>query len=198
MNTSEIQSKFPNRTANRRRLVRKPASGIEPALLQEPDSLASLADQLASPSTPWPAALAILSSPDIMTGLLRERLPESVSNGLVLTRCHPKILKKRLGSRQVIAYGLDFLNEGDWRARSLRVVAKRYANGAEGERAFHIMETLWQAGFCEGDRLRIPRPLCYLADFRLLIQERARGSLLPAYLSSGDGAARDRMEMVAR
>jgi aminoglycoside/choline kinase family phosphotransferase len=71
-------------------------------------------------------------------------------------------------------------------------------DSVEGERSFGIMQTLWQAGFCAGSRLNIPRPLAYLPGFKLLIQETARGVPLLEHLGQGDSASPVRIRSAAR
>jgi Phosphotransferase enzyme family len=167
-------------------------------LIQELGYVLSQIDQLASPSTLRAIALEILTSPDIMKGLFQTTLAQIHPDGLILVQCRPKVLRKRLGSRQVIIYRLILLNETGAKTRPVELVGKRYADGAEGEKAFCLMQQLWESGFGEGSRLKIPKPLCYLPDFKLLIQERAPGALLPKYLGRGDDAALVRTRMVAR
>jgi hypothetical protein len=167
-------------------------------LIQELGYVLSHIDQLASPSTLRTIALEILTSPDIMKGLFQTNLAQIYPGGLILVQCRPKVLRKRLGSRQVIIYRLILLNERSPRTSSVELVGKRYADGAEGEKAYWMMQQLWKGGFGEGSRFKIPKPLCYLADFKLLIQERAHGTLLPKYLGRGDDTALARTKMVAR
>jgi hypothetical protein len=167
-------------------------------LIQELGYVLSQIDQLASPSTLRAIALEILTSPDIMKGLFQTTLARIHPDGLILVHCRPKVLRKRLGSRQVIIYRLILLNESGPKTRSVELVGKRYADGAEGEKAFCLMQQLWEGGFGEGSRFKVPKPLCYLPDFKLLIQERAHGALLPKYLGRGDDAALARTRMVAR
>ena len=170
-----------------------------PALLiQELGYVLSQIDQLVSPSTLRAIALEILTSPDIMKGLFQTALAKIYPGGLILMHCRPKVLRKRLGSRQVIIYRLMLLNEANPKMSSVQLVGKRYANGAEGEKAFSLMQQLWRSGFGEGSRFKIPKPLCYLPEFKLLVQERAHGTLLPKYLGRGNDAGLARTKMVAR
>jgi hypothetical protein len=174
------------------------ATETQAHLIQELGYVLSQIDQLASPSALRAIALEILTSPDIMKGLFQTALAQLHPGGLILVRCRPKVLRKRLGSRQVIIYRLVLLNETGPKPSSVQLVGKRYADGAEGEKTFRLMQQLWSSGFGEGSRFRIPKPLCYLPDFKLLIQERAHGTLLPKYLGRGDGASFARIKMVAR
>jgi hypothetical protein len=173
-------------------------TGTQSLLIQELGYVLSQIDQLASPSTLRAIALEILTSPDIMKGLFQTNLAQIYPGGLILMQCRPKVLRKRLGSRQVFVYRLILLNEMGQKTRSVELVGKRYADGTEGEKAFWMMQQLWNGGFGEGSRFKIPKPLCYLPDFKLLIQERAHGTLLPKYLGRGDDAALARTTMVAR
>jgi hypothetical protein len=174
------------------------ATETQTLLIQELGYVLSQIDQLASPSTLRAIALEILTSPDIMKGLFQTTLAQLHPGRLILVHCRPKVLRKRLGSRQVIIYRLILLNETGLKTRAVELVGKRYADGAEGERAFCLMQQLWSSGFGEGSRFKIPKPLCYLSDFKLLIQERAHGTLLPKYLGRNDDTALARTKMVAR
>jgi hypothetical protein len=167
-------------------------------LIQELGYVLGQLDQLASPSTLRAIALEILTSPDIMKDVFQTNRAQIYPGGLILMRCRPKVLRKRLGSRQVIIYRLLLSHERSPRTSSVALVGKRYADGAEGEKAFWMMQQLWQGGFGEDSRFKIPKPLCYLADFKLLIQERAHGTLLPKYLGRGNDTALARTKMVAR
>jgi len=91
------------------------------------------------------------------------------------------VLKQRLGSRQVVGYELSFENN----APKLEIVAKRYADRSEGERSFRTMQMLWNAGLSDENVFRIPRPIAYFTDLRLMLQERAQGCFLPDRLGSG-------------
>src|SRR5713226_6494021 len=76
-------------------------------------------DQLALASTSRAVALEILTSADIMKDFFQTRRSAICSDGLTLSECHPKVLKKRHGSSQVIAYTLGLLNESGRRARRI-------------------------------------------------------------------------------
>jgi tRNA A-37 threonylcarbamoyl transferase component Bud32 len=147
--------------------------------------------QLASPSTSRAIALEVLTSPDVMRDLLQTRLPAIDSEAVTIRQCHPTVLKKRHRSSQVIAYTLN-VNGGSRR----ELIAKRYADGSVGERAFRTMQILHERGFGAGSPLKIPTPLCYLADLKLLIQEKARGIPLREQLGR-ENSASARMRMVA-
>jgi Ser/Thr protein kinase RdoA (MazF antagonist) len=81
-------------------------------------------------------------------------------------------------------------------AESVELVVKRYADAAKGNRAFQTMELLWRAGFDADSPFNIPRPVRWLPDANLLVQEMARGVLLPEHLGRDDGVAP--MEFAAR
>jgi hypothetical protein len=144
-------------------------------------------DQLSVPGVARATVLGILTAPTMLR-LFQTELARTL-DGLIVTECHPRVLKRRLGSRQVVAYTLVLSGASNGASCSIEVVAKRYADGAEGERAFRAMQGLWGGGFGAGSRLNIPRPLCYLPGPKLLIQDMARGMLLPECLGRSDPAA---------
>lgn len=166
-------------------------------LIQKSRDAGDPVEQLSAPTASRATALAILTA-RIMMKFFQAQLSRISPDRLILKECHPRVLKKRFGSRQVVGYTLVFSTASNGVSRSIEVVAKRYADGVEGERAFRAMQSLWEAGFGEGSRLSIPKPLCYLPDSKLLIQEMAPGVLLPEYLGRSDSAALARFRMAAR
>jgi tRNA A-37 threonylcarbamoyl transferase component Bud32 len=133
-----------------------------------------------------------------MRDVFQTRLAKLYVDERIISHCRPSILKRRLGSRQVIAYRLSFKSNKELTTKPVELVGKRYADGAEGERVFRTMQMLWEAGFSAGSRFKIPQPLCYISDLKLLLQEKVQGSLLPRYVGRGDAVACARMRMVAR
>lgn len=171
----------------------------ENQLVQETGCVMNRIDQLASPSTSRTLAVAILTSQDVMRDLFQTTLARLFSDGIVVNECRPKVLKRRFGSRQVIAYRLAYYSNKTGRNIStIEVVGKRYADPREGEKAFRTMYMLWNSEFGENTELKIPRPLCYLQDYKLLIQEKAQGMPLSEYLGRGDDGASAWMRLVAR
>lgn len=166
-------------------------------LVQETGYVMTRIDQLTSSSTSRLLAVAILTAQDVMRDLFQTTLAKLYSEELVIKQCRPKVLKNRFGSRQVIAYKLTCADNGARNMSSMEVIGKRYADPQEGEKAFRTMQMLWQGEFGQSSRLKIPKPLCYLPDYKLLIQEKARGKPLPEYLGRGDAAASARMRLVA-
>lgn len=166
-------------------------------VIQEIGRVLCHTDLSVSPKTSRAITLAVLTSPDMMRDIFQTQLTQIYADECVVSRCRPWILKSRLGSRQVIAYRLSVATEGGRTTRSVELVGKRYADGVEGERVFQAMHMLWEAGFGVGSRCKIPQPLCYVPDLKLLVQARAHGSLLPRYIGRGDAAACARMRLVA-
>ena len=153
----------------------------------------SLIDALASPDVSRSMVLQALTSPETMAELFNARL----SDDLNVLHCRPRVLKNRLGSRQVVSYRLKIANGHRGKMKTIKLIGKRYANGAEGERAYLNTLRLWEAGFGDDSRLRIPKPLSYFADCKILVQEVARGTLLMKHLSRGDHIGATRMRRVA-
>jgi len=168
------------------------------SLIQETGHVLTQIDSFASPLTSRAIALGILTSPDIMADLFQARLSANWPAGITVGKCRPAVLKRRLGSRQVIAYSLVLLDQRGCQERRIEIVGKRYADGIEGARAFRTMRLLWDSGFGAASRLRIPEPLGYFPDFKLLVQEKARGALMPTRLGRGNGSAHRHLTMAAR
>jgi tRNA A-37 threonylcarbamoyl transferase component Bud32 len=133
-----------------------------------------------------------------MRDVFQTRLAKLCTEERIISHCRSNILKRRLGSRQVIAYRLSFKSDKEQTTKPVELVAKRYADGEEGERVFRTMQMLWEAGFSVGSRFKIPQPLCYISDLKLLLQEKVQGNLLPRYVGRDDAVACARMRMVAR
>jgi hypothetical protein len=180
-------ARFPARTRNGHRT---------PALSPPPAD--RLIERLSRPSISRTTALGILTSPEVMTEFFQTELPRMGTDGLIVRECRAKVLKNRLGSRQVIGYGLTCADARTGAVTTLELVGKRYADGAEGERVFRAMRSLWRAGFGEGSRSNIPEPLWYFPGSKLLLQRTARGVLLADDLAWPDSSAAARMPMVAR
>jgi hypothetical protein len=168
------------------------------SLTQETGHVLTQIDSFASPLTSRAIALGVLTSPGIMADLFQARLSATWPAGTTVGNCRSAVLKRRLGSRQVIAYSLVLLNQKGHQERRIDVVGKRYADGIEGARAFRTMRLLWDSGFGAASRLRIPEPLGYFPDFKLLVQEKVRGVLMPTQLGRGNGSAQRHLTMAAR
>ncbi len=65
-------------------------------------------DLLLSPVISKAKVMEILTSPEIMADLFRTRLSFLLPPGATLAECRPTVLRKRLGSRQVLCYRLFF------------------------------------------------------------------------------------------
>ena len=168
------------------------------SLILETGHVLTQIDSFASPLTSRAIALGVLTSPDIMADLFQARLSAAWPAGLTIGNCRPAVLKRRLGSRQVIAYSLVLLDQRGNQERRIEVVGKRYADGIEGARAFRAMRLLWESGFGADSRLRIPEPLGYFPDFKLLVQEKVRGALMPTQIGRGNGSTHRYLTMAAR
>ena len=149
---------------------------------------------LSSPSTSRARAAEILSSPQVMSEIFRERLSWLFPKGAVLASCRPKVLMKRLGSRQVVSYRLLFSGN----EKPLTLVLKRYADKTQGEKTYSAMRILWENGFDRKSRFRIPEPLSYLQDLGLLVLEKAVGRQLSEIFGQGGPVVIARMRTVGR
>ncbi len=141
--------------------------------------------------------MEMLTSPEGMARFFWTRAPSLFPEGWSLKKCTPQVLRKRLASRQVVAYRLA-LSDEQGRSETRLVIAKGFSDPLKGMREYENMKMLWESGFDYTSNLNIPRPLAYVADFSILIQERAQGMTLrknlglsgPEALQSMIGAAR--------
>jgi len=119
--------------------------------------------------------------PDLAEPLLAGRLPafargdpeqlQSVEN--------IEILKYKPARRCVLAYELIGLARQDQRPTRHQVIGKVFRD-ERGRRLFHVQQQLWLNGFGPdaSDGIHVPRPLAYVPEMRMLVQERAPGATL--------------------
>jgi hypothetical protein len=102
---------------------------------------------------------------------------------------HP--MRRRPGSRHVFSYKLVVADKRTGKHNVVELVGKQDTTRAIGKAAkeFEAMRLLWQAGFGQDNRFRIPQPLHHFEDLNLIIQERARGSKLRTFLGEGSDAS---------
>ncbi len=156
-------------------------------------------ERLTSRSISATKTLEILTSPDLMADFFRARALEFLPRGAILKGCRPKILRKRLASRQVVSYQLFFSGrEGHERTKPVTWIVKRFADGTSGQREYSTMRMLWEQGFNHKSSLTIPNPFCYLEDVRMLVQEEAQGTSLRRDLSKRGSVILTGMKAAAR
>lgn len=142
--------------------------------------------------------MGVLTSPELMADFFRTRLSWLFPPGSILKKCRPRVLRNRLGSRQVVSYRLVLAGEAGREAGPMMVVLKRYADAAEGKKTYATMRMLWENGFDHSSRLKISEPFSYLEDLKLLALGKARGMLLRNNLYQSGPVALARMRAVAR
>jgi aminoglycoside phosphotransferase (APT) family kinase protein len=153
---------------------------------------------LSSADVPRSLAVEILTSPEAVADFIRTDIPWIIPAGAVLAELRPRILRNRMGSRQVVLYRLFFSAAAGRRAGTLKIVFKRYADRIEGRKTYDIMKMLWERGFNRKSRLRILEPYAYREDLGLMVMEDAHGMLLVRNLRQKGPAAVARMKAVAR
>ncbi len=144
----------------------------------ETEQVQSPLDLLSSSSIPKSQAIEILTSPGIMLELFRNRLVEIFPPGTKLKKCRPQVLRVRQHERQVVLYEVISFDPSVRHSTSTVFVAKRFADREKGRQEFLAMRTLWEKGFDHQSDLKIPKPISFLEDLNLLVQERAHGTLL--------------------
>jgi Phosphotransferase enzyme family len=73
-------------------------------------------------------------------------------------------------------------------ADSTRLFAKLYADES-GAHAYEVLHNLWCGGFDRRQCYQVPEPLCFVAEYQLLLMREARGETLASYLSQDGGKA---------
>lgn len=67
-------------------------------------------------------------------------------------------------------------------AGSTRLFAKLYADES-GAHAYEVLHNLWHGGFGRNQCYQVPEPLCFVAEYQLLLMREARGEPLASCLS---------------
>jgi thiamine kinase-like enzyme len=114
----------------------------------------------------------------------RSRLDKVFAMGLTIEEWKARPVRRRPGSRHVVAYRLVLGHESTGKQSSLDLIGKRdTAHGAgKAAKEYVAMQLLWDAGFGQDDRLKIPRPLHHFPDLQMILQEKARGVRFRSYL----------------
>jgi aminoglycoside phosphotransferase (APT) family kinase protein len=73
-----------------------------------------------------------------------------------------------------------------YRTKDDEIVAKFFRKGDEGAQTYEILHTAWSNHLGSDQPYRVPRPLAYHADRRLLVIVENEGTTLEAYLSGSD------------
>lgn len=119
--------------------------------------------------------------PDLAGPLLARRLPAFSKKGQerFLTLQDIQVLKYKPGRRCVLAYALIGQTRRGGVQTQHQVIGKVYRD-ERGERLFRLQQALWHDGFGPHapDRIHVPRPLAYIPEMRMLVQERAAGATL--------------------
>lgn len=117
--------------------------------------------------------------PDL-AGAALARLPLFAENDLELTAVADiAVLKYKPLRRCVLAYTLRACRRSDGRLVEHHVIGKVFKD-RRGLRLYRLQAHLWNNGFgpLAADGIHVPRPLAYLPDLRMLVQERAPGATL--------------------
>jgi glycosyltransferase involved in cell wall biosynthesis len=145
---------------------------------REPDSTISPLPILDRKMRRW---LYRATRPDLAAPLLADRLPAFVRGGPEQLQSVEKIriLKYKPARRCVLAYELVGLAKRDQRPTRHQVIGKVFRD-ERGSRLFRVQQQLWLNGFGPdaGDGIHVPRPLAYVPEMRMLVQERAPGVTL--------------------
>lgn len=80
---------------------------------------------------------------------------------------------------------------------STRLFAKLYMDES-GAHAYEVLHNLWHGGFDRNQGYQVPEPLCFVAEYQLLLMREARGETLASYLSQDGGKALSGVKEAAR
>jgi len=112
--------------------------------------------------------------PDLAAPLLARHLPALGEEGpeLPKTVANIEVLKYKPGRRCVLAYKLN--------SRAQRHVIGKVFRDERGLGLHHLQQHLWQNGFGPdaADNIHVPRPLAYVPEMRMQLQERSPGKTL--------------------
>jgi hypothetical protein len=167
---------------------------VDAAAMETPNAgvaaAATSVQQAASPvGDPLLDAAAVLR-------LLRNRVPGLATRPI--TNCSVSPLKSRFRSRRVVAVDITVADGGHDETTTLHWVAKTHTEGTEAAAEFRALSELMRAGFGPAGPFRVPRPICLLPDWRLVLEERAPGSALRTFLGDSSGAPATAMQMAAK
>lgn len=82
-------------------------------------------------------------------------------------------------------------------AGSTRLFAKLYMDES-GAHAYEVLHNLWHGGFDRNQGYQVPEPLCFVAEYQLLLMREACGETLASYLSQDGGKALSGVQEAAR
>jgi hypothetical protein len=139
------------------------------------------------PRHPLPAVPTThTASDDPFLHLLRTGSVVGLTDGRKIRECVASTLKKRLGSRQVISYRLALDDPQTGKQSVVELIGKKYSNrvGVRAASEFQAMRMLWEQGFGNDQRFKIPRPLQHFSEARLLLEERASGLPFSNYIGN--------------
>jgi len=102
------------------------------------------------------------------------------SRGVVVESCRARLLRPSK-SRPIVQYTVTCLDREKNATVRKVIIGKGYYRG-DGAGTFSCMSRLWSDGFANDRTLTIPEPVAYLAEQSLLLQGRAPGRPLYAYL----------------
>ena len=131
-------------------------------------------------------------APDSLVRILRARLGKNLTNGQLIHGCSVRMLKKRLSSKQVMAYKLALFDPATNNKSYLELIGKRETGraGAKAAQEFRAMRMLWERGFGTDRQFRIPRPIEHFPDLNLILEERAPGLALSSFVGRNDETSR--------
>ena len=78
-----------------------------------------------------------------------------------------------------------------------KVFAKLYTDES-GAHAYEVLHNLWHGGFGKSQGYQVPEPLCFVAEYQLLLMREARGETLASYLGRDGGKALSGVQEAAR
>ncbi len=124
---------------------------------------------------------------EILDASFRSRLGKALAEDLTIQNWKVRPMRRRPGSRHVFSCELIIADQRTGNQSSIELIGKRDTTHVAGKaaREFEAMRLLWEAGFGVDEHFRIPRPVQHFPDLQLILQAKARGSKLRAYLGRG-------------
>jgi hypothetical protein len=117
------------------------------------------------------------------------------AQGLEPDECQSSILRAS-ASRPIVRYRVRCREVTSGAAIERVLIGKVHRRG-DGGKAYAYMAQLWHGGFGAGQPLRVPEPVAYVEELRLLLEAEAEGILLAEHVDD-PGVERHAVESIGR
>ncbi len=137
---------------------------------------------------PYDRKLHHLDKVDNSQFLGQTDLPELISKRFgidwMVDECRPEIIRYIPEHTCTVRAKFKMVHQSSGARRDLLLYGKTYYND-DGERTYSLMRQLWDSPACREERLRIPEPLTYQPQLKMLWQHSVPGVLLSEFTADG-------------